>query len=358
MNLTGDPKKILIINLGGIGDLLLSMPALKAIRNRFPQAAITMLAAKRVAGFVSGLAYIDETAALTVNSRDGFPIAGLFGNIFTLLRLKKEHFDLAVNMRTLVSRASAAKIKFLIDMIGPVSSAGRDTDGMGYFFDIKIPESVAGEKFEAEYDVDLARAIGVDAVDRSVELMLSKGAVDKVLGLLSSQGVREGDIIIGVHPGGALLSRWPAENFSNVVKEIGKRLPCKFVVTGDRSEAGLAKMIKRGSPATVLDFTGKTDLQELAALIKNCRLYISNDTGPMHIAAALRTPLVALFPSSRLRRFDPRSISDKAIVLCGELDSPARKTAQSDGAESLKRISVEEAVESALSLLKTQDQYG
>ena len=110
-------RKILIINFGGIGDTLLSMPALKALRDFYPQAKITMLGVKRVCELAKNLTYIDEIFIFELNYKSRFFLSRILKDLKTLLVLRIKKFDLAINMCTIVSKKSALKMRLLLDVI-------------------------------------------------------------------------------------------------------------------------------------------------------------------------------------------------------------------------------------------------
>jgi ADP-heptose:LPS heptosyltransferase len=302
-------QKILIINLGGIGDVLLSTPALRALKGRFPEAGISMLVVSRAYEVLSGLPYIAEINVLHLKA------ACWFRDLMTLAALRKKHFDLAVNMRTLVSASSAKKIKLMLDMINPKLKAGRDTEGRGHFFNIRVPESDLGDQYEMEYDLETVRALGAEVSDKGVDFNIAASDFETVDAILAGRGVAKGDTLIGVHPGGKLSHRWPLKNFSKVINAINQHCSCKFAVTGDKDETVLARKLTKMSDAGAINLAGELNLKELGAFIKRCTLFISNDTGSMHIAAILGAPLVAIFGPGYITRYDPRNISRKAAVL-------------------------------------------
>ena len=198
-------------------------------------------------------------------------------------------------MRTLVSKRGADKIKFLLDISKPKIKIGRNTEGRGNFFDIKVPENDVGQKFEMEYDIDAVKSLGIEVRDRSIDVKIDEESIHKINTLLERGGVLKEDILIGIHPGGMPSHRWPIENFSKIIEQISKSISCKFVVTGVDDEISLAERLKKITRGEIINLAGQINLNELCALIKRCALYISNDTGPMHIAAVLQTPLIAIF---------------------------------------------------------------
>lgn len=340
-------KTILIVNLGGLGDILLSTPAIRAIKARYASARMWFLTIPRSAELVEELPYVDRVFKFDTG---GGGLAAL-RNIMTLLLLRRSGIDLAVNMRTMVSVKGAAKIKALFGMIKPRVSAGRDTDGRGSFFDIRVPEPSVGNKYEMEYDIEMARALGAETTDRKIDFVVGEKESARVGALLGAEGVKKDDLIIGIHPGGAPSHRWNAGNFRKVMDAIGQKHKCKFIITGTRDEKGLLGRFVNLKNADIIDMTGKLNFAELGALIKRCRLYISNDTAPMHIAAIVGTPLVAIFGPGYIHRFDPRAISPGAAVLYKEADcAPCGRTACPD-MRCLEAIKPEEVISEALKLL-------
>jgi len=340
-------KEILIINLGGIGDLLLSVPALKAIRKKFIHARISLMIVPGACGMVKNMPCIDEIFLFDIK----FGVKEIWNNLKILAALRKKGFDLAVNMRTLVSKTSALKMKLLLKIIGSEIKAGRNTQGRGKFFDLKIGETDLGDKYEMDYDIEMAQALGAEVIDRELSFDFSEQDLLRVKRLLEDNGIYANDTIIGINPGGKRSRRWPVENFIKTIEKINEHHNCKFVITGVAQESGLAGKIKTITGINIINLVNRLNLQELGALIKTCRLYISNDTGPMHIAAILKTPLVAIFGPGHLRRFDPRNISDKAVVLQEQTACAPCNKAYCRDLFCLKRITPEKVIEASLNLL-------
>lgn len=341
-------NKILIVNLGGIGDVLLSTPALRALKNNFPQAQISILVVPRVYEIVKGLSYIDNIFIFY----KGYSPISLFKNFFTLLALRKRHFDLLLNMRTIVSEKSARKIKFLINIIHPKLKVGRDTDGRGNFFDLKIPETYKGQKYEMAYDIETVEALSAEVADRSIDFKVDNASIEKIEKILEKEGIYRDDLLIGIHPGGRNSRRWPLENFSQVIAEIYKKISCKFVITGGKDEVSLvAKLVKMTNPK-VINLANQLNIRELGALIKRCNLYISNDTGPMHIAAILEAPLIAIFGAGDVIRYDPRNIFGKAEIFHKKVECATCEKNKCKSLQCLIKISSEEVIKTALHFLK------
>lgn len=347
----GNVKSILIINLGGMGDLLLSTPALRALKGLYPDSFISALVTQAGYEIANGLPYLNDVSIFYMDSGGKAPFAKIRQNIRTLLSLRKRRFDIAVNMRTIVSKKSALKFKVLLDIINPRLKAGRDTDGMGYFFDVRIPETLIGKKYEMEYDIDIVKALGAEVIDRSINYEIKNNTIEKINGILEKNGIHESDLLVGIHPGGAISRRWPIEYFSAAIDGIYEKITCKFVITGAANEAGLSRALRDITKTKITALTGEINIDELFTLIKRCNLFISNDTSVMHIAAALKTNLIALCGPGDITRFDPRNISDKAAVLYKKTDCYPCSLIACDSLKCLKAISPEEVIETAISFL-------
>ncbi len=345
-------RKILIINLGGIGDLLLSAPTLRALREFYPRAEIAILVAPRVYEIAKNLSYLDDIFVFYVGYGGTVPFSKILANLKTLFTLRTRQFDLAINMRTLVSEKSALKIRFLLGIINPKIKAGRNTEGWGYFFDLKVPEPEIGDRYEMDYDVETLRLLGVEVRDRSIDFKIEHASKERVNQLLLENGITSDDLLVGIHPGGMASRRWPIENFSRVIEEINKKIKCKFVITGGKEESFLADELIKKSNLKLANLVGKINVKELGALIKRCNLYLSNDTGPIHIAAVLGTPLIAIFGSSEITRYDPRNISKKVIVFYRKVDCSPCYNVTCKSMKCMKAILPEEVVEAILKCLR------
>jgi ADP-heptose:LPS heptosyltransferase len=350
-------KKILIINLGGIGDILLSTPALKALRSSYPDSRLYLLVAGSVVEFAKRLPYIDEV--FIFNLKEG--VMELVRNVMVLSILRKHKIDLAVNMRTLVSQRSAFKMRILLAAINPKARAGRDTEGRGRFFDFKIAEADRPEQHELEHNREMMRALGIEIKDNTLDFKIEEDSVKKINLILEKEEIAEEDILVCIHFGGKPSHRWPLENLLEVAKEISKKVKCKFVLAGGKDELGaeLCAAYRYIVPAdiTLINLTGKLTLNELGALIKRSGLFIVNDTGPMHIAAALHAPLLALFGPGYLNQFDPRVVSDKAVVLYKKSECAPCNKVVCNSMKCLAAITPEEVTKAALEILSKRMPY-
>ncbi len=345
-------EKVLIVNLGGVGDLLLSIPALKILKTSFPGSKISVLVASPGYEVAKNLSYIDGVFVFYIGY-GRIPFAKIFKNLATLLFLRKQQFNLAINMRSITSRSRALKMKLLFAIMKPGLKAGRDTEGRGDFFDIKVAESDIGKKHELDYNLDTVRLLtGESNVSEAIDLEIVNEDLQRIDDLLGEEGITRQDLLIGVHPGGRPSRRWPLENVCKVIEVLSETIQCKFVITGSRDERDLVRrLIEVTNPGNkIVNLAGKLNVRELAALIKRCRIFISNDTLPMHIAGIIKTPLVAIFGPGDVGHYDPRRISDKAIVIYEKEDCSPCTRIKCRSLRCLKVISPEEVIKATLKL--------
>jgi len=348
---------ILVVNLGGIGDLMLSSPALRHIRHCFPEARMRLLTSPQGAEYGRSLSCFERVVTLDAGGGIFRRAAGMV----TLLGLRAARFDLCVNMRTIVSAASRGRMRFLISFINAKRSAGRDTAGRGDFFDIRVAEGDGDGDgiYEREYDCAMAEALtGVPVSDREIDFSIDRGSDERVARSFAGAGIGAGDRVIGIHLGGKPSHAWPAENFFAAAGIAAERFSCKLVVTGTAQDGRRAAPLMARFPRPVLDLTGRLTLAELGAAIRRCSAYATSDTAPMHIAAVLKVPLVAVFGPGYLRRFDPRAIAPRSIVLYKKAEcAPCDKVACPSG-KCLTDISPVECADALAVLLSDKEAGG
>lgn len=292
------PSSLLIINLGGIGDLLLSTGAVSAIRVALPQVRLDLLTIERCSAFMRTYHLFDTVYA--VPDTRSLPAV-----LRTLMTLRRNRYDVAVNMRTITGRTAGLKLRALLTMIGARSTAGRNTDGYGSFLDERIPETLIAAQPEYLFDADTVRALGIP-VDDPAPVPVPISAEDRSAAriLLASAGITSDDTVIGVHPGGEPSRRWPSERFVELLRRLRAQRSCTCIVTGSMNEhqvcAGIA------AAAGAVHMAGKTaTVGTMAAILERCRLFIANDTGAMHVCVSVGTPGVFLFGPGQIGRYRP-----------------------------------------------------
>lgn len=310
------PRKILVRAPNWIGDAVMCEPAVQGLRSLFPEAELAMLAKPAVAelflsypGLHSVLVYDDKKAH-----------AGISGKWSLADMLRRHRFDLAVLFQ------NAFEAAFLTWLAGIPRRYGYATDGRVFFLTepVAVPNGSA-PVHQVEYYWNLLKPLGLAGGAPLPTLFVSADEKRTVDVRLASAGINSSDLIIGINPGSTYGSakRWSSDRFAEVARRLVRRLEqaesahVAVVILGAKGEESLGKDIAAQLGGRSVVLSGATTIRDLMAVVKRCRLLITNDTGPMHIAAAFGVPVVAVFGPTDWRTTSPygqeRSIVREAV---------------------------------------------
>lgn len=340
-------KRILLIELAGIGDTLLSSPAIRNLRRNYPDSSIYFLTFAESAELIQKSPYLDRVFVFHKG------LKSFFNNILVLNELRGLHIDAAINLYQHLSLKGVINMALLLKFIRPKKTLGRNTDGKGFFYDIKIEDKIDTKKHDVEYKLDLIQALGCDIEDKRLEVWFDDFDTKRVKEFLEESSILNSDFLIGINPGARRPTRrWNWENFAKVVEVLAKSYGAKIIITGTKDESWLAKKISLKMSTQPIDASSKLSLTQLIALIKRCNLYVSNDTAPMHIANALKIPLVAIIGPGTMKTAPYQK--DNCIFLKKDVEcSPCYKFRCKD-MKCLKVITVDEVIEACKKLLKDE----
>ena len=291
----GRVRSILAIRLDLMGDLIFTLPAVRALREAAPQARISLLALPYTAELARGLPYVDRVIAVDVNRwrRPGEWIRGRAWREFrrAVAEIRAEAPDLCVSFygRVGATFALLSGARFLV---------GYGGEGYRSTFDMPI----AGKRYrirrhETEYCLNLVRALGAVNPGKQELLVVDPEATTQVRRLLSGLGIAASERLVALHPGAlnTPIKRWLPEGWAAVADRVQGELGCRVVLVGSGSELSLADRVVRHMKSPVVVLTGKTSLSQLAALLARCHLFLGGDSGPLHLASALGVPSVSVY---------------------------------------------------------------
>jgi heptosyltransferase-2 len=284
----GAVKRILVRATNWIGDAVLTTPALAALHAGFPQAKIALLAKPAVAELLQCHPAIDDI----VLYRDPGPHAGLGGKFVLASHLRRGRHDLAVLFQNAFEAAA------ITALAGIPNRYGYATDGRSLLLTHRVPlTSKIRRKHHAQYYLELLRPLGIAVEPSAPTLRTTPGEDDAAVRHLQVFGMDPGKALIGLNPGSVYGSakRWLPERFARVADRLAAEHGASVLIFGGKGEEELGTAIASMMTAPTIVFSGRTTVRQLMALVKRCRLFITNDTGPMHIAAAFKVPLVAIF---------------------------------------------------------------
>jgi heptosyltransferase-2 len=299
-------KRILVRAVNWLGDAVMTTPAIEAIRASFPAARITLLATPLVAELFSPHDSVDEVMIYEKNGRH----AGLMGRLRLAGELRARGFDLAILLQ---NAFDAALIAWLARI--PVR-IGYRTDGRGFLLSRGSPLTGESKRLHhVEYYLKMLSHFGIASASKALSLTVTEEEEREAAALLHGTGIEADDFLIGVNPGATYGSakRWYPDRFAAVANELCNRWDGKLVIIGGHSEQSIADEIAAAAEVKCLNLAGRTSVRQLMALIKRCDFFITNDSGPMHIAAVFGVPLVAVFGPTDHTTTSP--FSEKAIVV-------------------------------------------
>jgi heptosyltransferase-2 len=279
-------ERILIVRTDRIGDVLLSTPVIKAVRENYPDGYIAMMIRPYARDIVNGNPYLDE---LLIYDKDGIH-KSWFSSLKFGLNLKKKSFDLAIVLHP------TNRVHIITFLARIPKRIGYDKK-FGFLLTQKLPdEKRFGKKHESEYALDMIRTLGMEVKDKSLFMPIKKESEEYIERLLQDSGVTGQDILVAIHPGASCPSkRWPPERFAQVVDKLIQDYKLKVVIISSPEQVSIAQKVIQSMSNRPVDLCGKTTLSQLASLLKRCALFISNDSGPVHIASSVGTPVVDIF---------------------------------------------------------------
>lgn len=278
--------RILIVQTAFLGDVVLTLPLIEAVRCRFPQAQVDILTIPAHAPVLKHQPLVD--VVLTYDKRR--TQRGLFGLIQILRQIRVRRYDVVVSPHR--------SLRSAILVAGSQSECriGFQHWLTGWAYTVTVPRSTSGHEVERNHQLLEPLGIGPAALPNQLGLQIDKDEACRAQAYFACQGVRKSDIVVGMIPGSQWgTKRWPAKHFASLIEQLSVMPNTHCVLFGGPQERDIADMIISASRAPVIDLIGSTALSVLPAYLVHCTVVVSNDTGPMHVAAAVGKPIVALY---------------------------------------------------------------
>lgn len=290
-------RRIAVLRALHLGDLLCATPALRALRQRFPDAEITLIGLPWAEDLAQRLPSLDRLAVfpgypgVPEAEHDPERTAAFFREA------RRDPFDLVVQMHG----DGALSNGFVAELGSPV------TLGYRRWGDDRLTLGIPNVSDEPEvlHWLRLVETIGGDGCDRRLEFPVTDAEQDEAARLLADAPPGPGPLV-GIHAGASTpLRRWPAERFAALARRLVDCWGARIVLTGTEAERELTDRIGRSAGVPVLDLAGRTDLGTFAALLGRLDLLVTNDTGASHLADAAGTPSVVIFGTTSPHQWAP-----------------------------------------------------
>jgi predicted lipopolysaccharide heptosyltransferase III len=329
---------ILLVQLKRIGDLILTTPSIGALREKFPDASISLVVSAAVKELLPAISGIDKV----------FEVRGKTDDALDWIALSLGKFDYCLDF-TRNDRSS-----FLTFLSGARKRITSDHPNLRTKLRARsyneFVEAPVGDLHTVDYHLGLLKPLGIENASRAIQLQLPDETMAKAEELLRSANI--GDDFVCFHPGSARAEKfWEASRWAEVIDHCAGETGMKCVLTGGRSSVEQAQIaaIKAATKSTPIDLSGKTTLLTLAALVRNARLLVTVDSAPMHFAAAWETPQVVLFGPTNPFHWHPRS--ESAMVLLGENEGPVTEFKPKQQAMPMNQISTKAVIDAMEALL-------
>lgn len=276
--------RILVRVPNWLGDAVLALPVLEALRQALPDSEVTVLARPWVS------ALFTDSPAYRVMVEEAAGRHGGFGGRLRLARdLSRQGFDLALLLTNSFDTALVASLARIPERVGYAA------DGRRWL--LTRPVSPDGRVHQRDRYLELLAAIGVEGSQKEPRLAVRPGDAQGANRLLQEAGLDDAPLPVGLVPGSVYGSakRWPADRFAALADLLADRLGGRSLLLGSASEGSVAAAVSQASRSCPVDLTGRTSLGVLGGILARCGAAVTNDTGAMHLAAAVGTPVVALF---------------------------------------------------------------
>ncbi len=317
---------MLLIKPSSLGDVIHAFPFLHAVKETWPDIEVDWVISRNLKGILEDNPLINELIVIDKETwKDMKKIPATLSEIFCLKKyIRGKKYDMAVDLQGLFRSG------LLTYFTGAKIKAGfQDArEGSRFFYNKKVP--VDSSSHAVDKCLEVAKAIGAKAGTVTFPINIDKEAKAKLKGLLG----KTGEYVLIVPSARWLSKRWPVEKFASLIKMVP--LPC--VITGNKDDGKIAQEIIRDNSQksevrsqqenSIIDLCGKTDLKALVALVAGAKAVVTNDTGPMHIAAALNKPVIAVFGPTDPFKTGPCGWQDNAnlnVIKVNVPCSPCRK---------------------------------
>jgi heptosyltransferase-3 len=298
-------NKILLVKHRNIGDVLLATPTIKVLREHFPRAYIAMVVNSGTEEMVTGNPYLDEVIVFYQGLKKLPPMARFKEQMRFIFDIRKRNFDLTINLTEGDRGAILCLLSGARDRVG-YHPRGKGLLGKRYIFTHLVKPNLT--RHMVEYNLDAMRVLGINPKDKKVSIYWSQRDKEYVDYLLSKFNIERGDSLVHVHPTSRWLFKcWNDLSFAETIDWLAIKKNIRVVLTSSAEKKELKKvnMILSMCKSTPVNLSGLLTLKQLAALSKRCQLFVGIDSAPMHIAAAVGTPVIVLFGPSRELNWGP-----------------------------------------------------
>lgn len=358
-------KNILVVRLGGIGDVVIITPALKALKKLYPQSRISLMTNHYAAEVTRGAPYVDELITFTdlfsAQSPLDFLKLKILYQLYCLITLMlRRRFDIFICLHNLLRWPVIIKPLLLAILSRARIRAGFNTYNYGFFLNVKTPDD--SNKHLMFRCLDLINQLSAhDKISYTPEqseseVWLNKEDLEFADGFINRNSIKQGDFLVGVHPGcnhrHYSSQCWDPARFAQVTNILSDKYHARILLTGSKTDQGvLYKIIPLLKTPPILS-PENTGVKQLSAIIGRCNLFISNDTGPMHLAVAMKIPTIGIFGGGVYQVYGTYPAASRFVGIKKDTSCyPCNHKFKSCGRECLNLTTADEVIAAAEKLL-------
>lgn len=311
-------QRVLVVLVAGIGDFVLATPAIRALSRGFPDAEISFLTTPQTGDLARACPHFHDVVTFDLRAyRPGERGVGWTGwRAFRAMTaaLHARRFSLVVNLYRVATWAGAVRMALLLSRIGGRATAGRWSGGRGVIFGLRSADT----PHEMDAMLALAARLGCRSDDAGPTVWIPDASREAGVRCLQAAGIPPSSPYVVLHVGSNKPeARLPEERAADIGAAVGRALNAPVLVVGDASEVASAETVAARIGGGSRSVAGKTGLLELAAILEGARAAVVTDSGPMHLAAAVGTPLVALFGPGDPCSYGPRGRTGHVALIQG-----------------------------------------
>ena len=355
--------RIVIVNPFGIGDVIFSTPLISILKETYPDSYISYICNRRASDLIRANPFLNR---IFIYEKDEYrevwrrsKIKCLIKIISFLKEIKKEKFNILVDLSLNYQYSMFFKI------IGIKRRVGFNYRGRGGFLTEKIDIKGFDNKHVVEYYVDVMRLLGIDTEKTVIAPRIYGSEKSLCFGdkFLKENNIAKTDLLIGIVPGcgaswgkDADRRRWGRKNFASVADRLISKYGAKVVLLGNSQEANICKEVESLANGRIINYCGKTSIEELIGILTKCKLVVTNEGGLLHMAVGLDMPTVSIFGPVDENIYGPYLQSAKHITVTGNVGCrPCYKKFKYNDCDKrlcLDMITVDEVFQSAEKVLK------
>lgn len=330
---------VLIIKLRYIGDVLLATPTVRAVKTARPDVRITMMVNRGTEDVLSGNPNVDEIVILDKGS--------LAAQWRLIAGLRRRRFD------TVIDLTDGDRSAFLSWVSGaPVRIGFNDEHRWRGRCYTEVVPAVPGVRHRIDRDLEALKPMNIQAGSTYPQLWLTPDEENSADRLLVQLGLRPSQSIVILQPGARYwFKAWPPERFAELADRLTTEYHCQVLIGGSRQDGGLAQKVRQMAKSRPTIIAGSTTIKQFAAIAKKSALFVGSDSGAMHIATALDTPVVALFGPSDPREWGPRGGPAEVIYKALDCRACFHPTCQRGEQNCMRLITIDEVMMAAARLM-------